>query len=184
VEILDYRHDGAVSVLTRLLPQPSGWAYGGMEEVRAGVGASGSDTLVSRALYRFNVSQWQEGDVTLHLRCAAQMGTPGPVEVYVIRTFGALPDSMTGGPSYLGGLWSLADSGRILPLATPVPNQEFRVIAPDSVVAAFRSADGFLAFMVRLANEDQTAENWYRLVTYDYTLTHAIDRPRVTWLRP
>jgi len=180
-EITNKGDDGFVTIFTRFLPSRNGWVVGAMEDARAGIGFSGADTLLSRVLYRFDISSWSHGPLTLHLLSTAAMGTPGALQVFCVSDFPRLPDSMTGNPADVSGYWLLADSGSLVGAPTPVPNQWFTVTVPESVVATWKSSSGYLAFMLRLADENQLAENWFRMVTFDYAVSHGTDKPYVTY---
>ncbi|MEO0085185.1 MAG: hypothetical protein ABIK37_01000 [candidate division WOR-3 bacterium] len=178
-EIATGADDGCLFALNSFLPVAGGWAAAALEDCRVGTCVSGSgDTLRCRVLYRFDVSGWKHGDVTLHLRCAATTGSPGAVEVLCIDTFPALPDTMSIAPSDLAAWWDLAAGGIAVGLVNPVPNREFTFAIPESLVAA-KSADGCLCFMLKLADETRPAGNWMLPVTFDYAVSHNVVKP---WL--
>lgn len=181
VEIAGSADDGSLHALAGFLPVPCGWAAAGDEDCRVGTSLTGSgETLRCRILYRFDIADWQRGDITLHLRCAASLGSPGAVEVLCIDTFPALPDTMPLVPGNISAWWDLAADGSAVGSVSPVPNSGFALTVPESVVSA-RSGGGWLCFMLKLADETRPAESWFRLATYDYAVIHGTDMPYLTW---
>uniref|UniRef100_A0A7C4CE28 Lipoprotein n=1 Tax=candidate division WOR-3 bacterium TaxID=2052148 RepID=A0A7C4CE28_UNCW3 len=181
VDIAADTDDGSLSALTRFLPYPAGWAASLTEDCRVGNSTNrAGDTLCHRALYRFDISNWRDGDITLHLRCAASTGTPGAAEVICIDTFPTLPDTMSLAPGDISAWWNLAAVGNLVGTTHLLPNREFSAVIPESIVAR-RRAGGYLCFMIRLADETRSGNNWFRLVTSDYARAHATDKPHLTW---
>jgi len=91
VGISDNLDDGTVYVLVELLPSAFGYRWGGGEGALVGVEMGDEHLTASRALLRFNLSEWTKEDVTFHAYCTPKKGDPGKLEVYVIPDFGKLP---------------------------------------------------------------------------------------------
>ncbi len=183
VEVAFGTDDGYVSVLVAYLPNPFGFIYSTIEQARVGVSVSGEDTLLARAAYRFNISDRQWGDVTLHLNCIRKQGNPGPVQAYCVPDLGTLPDTTTPIPQVVDWLWTAVDSGVKTGELTPGPGEWFEVTVPESTVTAMESDTRYLAFMFRLANETIGAGNWYELGNFEYAESHTEDKPYVTYPR-
>lgn len=174
--------DGGVAVLNALLPEmKAGFVNGGGEGVLIGVLLAGENPLTSRGLYRFDISNWEEGDITLHIRCVDVGGSPGEVEVYVVKDFGALPASPGENPVNVSDTWNLVSSGIKVGSTSPSKGKWIEVVVDSSVVEKMRSADGYLAFMLKLANENVEPGNVYIFSTYEYTASHDGEKPHLTW---
>lgn len=179
VELAQGKDDGSVSLLTHLQPNLFGFVYGSLEECRVGIGVSGGgDTLLGRPVFRFKIADWTKGEITFHFRYNNTSGTPGLIQVFCIKNFGALRDT---GPADISWLWQAADSGRMVGEPLFRADSTFEAVAPESVVTAMKSSDNYLAFMLKLKNEGLLAENWVRITNYEYAETHDAEKPYLTW---
>jgi hypothetical protein len=183
VEVSSGTDDGSLSVLVQYLPQALGLEFATVEPARVGVGVSGGgDTLLARTLYRFSIPDWhRDGDITLHVYCDAASGLPGPVSVYVTDDFGELADITT--PTDISAIWTLAGAGSYCGQIAPVPREWASATVSDSLVQAHRSGAGALGFMLRLEQEQVSADAWYRLATFERSAELGIAVPHLTWRR-
>ena len=174
--------DGGVAVLSELLPElKAGFINGGGEGVLLGALLAGDNPLTCRALYRFKVSEWDGGEVMLHLLCVDETGSPGEVEVYVVEDFGPLPASPSEDPIDVSDIWNLVDSGVKVSELSPSKGRWMEIVVDASTVEEMRSSDGYLAFMLKLAEEDVEPGNLYILSTYEYAAAHGGEKPHLTW---
>jgi hypothetical protein len=139
--------------------------------------------LQTRALYRFNISEWTEGDVTFTTECLAVMSaTAGNLEVYVLQQdCGALPAGETTAADQ-STVWN---GGQLLTTLTPAAG-EISAQIPAATVTACRSAEGYIAIMVKATGEtvpaaSMFAPNAFTLSTYEYATTAGTDIPHVEW---
>ena len=136
VEISTGTDDGHVSALTKFLPDTAyGMILNNFEDMGVGVATSGGgDTLTSRVLYRFNLSDWENSDVVLHVYCASIIGQPGSVEVLVLNDFGSIPNSSGTQPEDVSQWWFLVDSAEVAGEFTPVQGKWSNVSISSSLI--------------------------------------------------
>ena len=143
-----------------------------------------STQLQSRALYRFNISDWTEGDVTFTTQCLAVMSAAaGNLEVYVLtQDCGALPAGQTM-PATQAAVWN---GGQLLTTLTPAANDTVSVQIPAATVTECKSADGYIALMLKATGEttpsaSMFAPNAYTLSTFESATTAGTELPHVEW---
>ncbi|MGQ4891863.1 MAG: hypothetical protein ACP6IP_05150 [Candidatus Njordarchaeia archaeon] len=179
VEITRGEDDGQVYILADF-PIPAGYAIYNMSGVYVGATMGGTNKLKSRAVYRFDISDWKSGNITFNFYCFQKVGEPGKIEVYVIDNFGDLAANQVGDPQDLSSIWNLINTGVKVGSLTLEENKYFSVTVSETVLKSRGSPD-HLCFMIKIENEDQSAWNAYLLGTYEYYQDHGKGIPYVTW---
>ena len=180
VSITEPLDDGVVYILRDYGPE-AGYTWGGGEGALVGVAAGGEHNTTSRALYRFKITEWTKGDITLHLYCTIVKGTPGKVEVYVVNDFSSLPQNQTGDPHDVSSVWNLVESGEKIAELSLSEGSWFEVKLSSSVVSTYKTSTGYLAIMIKLEDETLEGEHYYGLLTYEYATKNNMDPPYLTW---
>jgi len=176
------KDDGHVSVLTQFLPDAAyGFTIAGFDRAFVGVALSGGgDSLTSRALYRFNISEWVEGTITFHCYCLSVDGSPGSVDAYLVDDFGELQTSVTTTPQDIAEIWSLPDKGIKVGSATPSSGEWFEISIPETLIDE-KSSNDILAIVLKLDEENMEAGNVYAFSTYEYAEEHNRYKPYLSW---
>ncbi|RLF33848.1 MAG: hypothetical protein DRN07_01420 [Thermoplasmata archaeon] len=175
--------DGCVSALTHFLPDAAyGFVISGFDRASVGVALSGGgDSLTGRALYRFDISDWNDGTITFHCRCISRTGAPDSIEVYVIDDFGSLPASPGSDPQDVSATWNLLNTGVKVGEISPIAGNWFEISIPNAVVQEKKTGEGYLAIMLKLSNEEIGADNAYDLSTYEYAESRHENKPYLAW---
>jgi len=173
--------DGGVSVFTHYLPDTLfGFINGVSEGSFCGtVVSGGGDTLTTRVYYRFDISEWDGGDIVFHGQCIDKFGSPVAIEVYVIDDFTQFPDTAQG-PMDVSDYWNLIQGGVKVGAVMPDRGDWFTVTVPDSVVLEKKSASGYLAFLLKLEDESSTTDV-YTVSTYEYAENNNTPKPYLSW---
>ena len=181
VEIKVGVDDGGVSVFTHYLPDTLfGFINGSSEGSFCGtVVSGGGDTLTTRVYYRFDISEWDGGDIVFHGQCIEKFGSPTAIEVYVIDGFTQFPDTAQG-PLDVSGYWNLIQNGVKVGAVMPNSGDWFAVTVPDSVVLQKKTASNYLAFLLKLEDES-SATDVYTVSTYEYAEGHNSPKPYLSW---
>jgi len=171
------KDDGSVYVLANQYPDNLfGFANDASDGVFVGVVVSGGrDTIISRALYRFNISQWRGEDVIFHGHCTYKRGDPGKIEIYVIDDFGDLSKLEGTNPMDVSGIWNLVDMGTKIAEIEPTQGKWFEVKLPKDKIKG-----NYLSLMLKLQNEEKEGYNAYALATYEYAKGRNEDVPYLT----
>ncbi len=176
--IADLPYDGALAFERSLWPDSGrGFLYGRNTDAIAGV-YNVPDTLIARALYRFDVSTWTAGDVKLHVNCRNVAGTPGQLDVYCVPDFDTIPTFS--GRAEVSYWVALKDSGE---LATTVPAFTAGWVAatiPAATVARWKSAANGLAFCLCAHDETVMPSHYYSFNTYE-TTPPGVLKPFLSW---
>jgi len=170
--------DGTVSFIRHLWPDSArGFLYG--RGTSAIAGTLMNDTLVSRALYRFDISTWTSGDVKLHVFCSKIQGTPGQLDVFCIPDYDTIP-TPTGWTDVR--YWAaLKDSGELAATSPAFDTGWVAVTIPAAAVTRWRTATNGLALCLS-AHDEATlpTNNYYDVDTYDSTDPGRL-KPFLSW---
>ena len=172
--------DGSMFILAGLYPDiVAGWVVGNLEGAFVGVVVSGGgDTTIQRALYRFNISSWSKGDITLHLHCTYKVGDPGKVEIYVVNDFRELPEEPSQDPEDISSFWNIVNSGTIIGEVEANQGDWFEIIIPETAIVD----TNYLALVLKLKNESVSGGNAYGFSTFEYAERYNEDKPYVEWV--
>ena len=176
--IADLPYDGAFSFARRFLPDSTkGFIYGRNTTAEAGVSVV-PETLVSRGLYRFDISTWTTGDVRLHLSCRSVTGTPGPLDVYCVPDFDTIPTP--GGWANVGYWIALKDSGELAVTVPAFTTGWMAATIPAATVARWKSATNGLALCICVHDETMLPSHHYDFETYE-TTPSGLNKPFLSW---
>lgn len=176
--IADAPYDGAFSFARRFLPDSTkGMIFGRNTTAAVGVFVS-PETLVSRGLYRFDISTWTAGDIRLHLSCRGVTGTPGQVDVYCVPDFDTIPTP--GGWANVGYWIALKDSGELAATVPAFTSGWMAATIPAAMVARWKSATNGLAFCVSAHDEAMLPSHYYNFETYE-TTSPGMNKPFLSW---
>jgi len=183
VEISTGTDDGHVSALTKFLPDTAyGMILNNFEDMGVGVATSGGgDTLTSRVLYRFNLSDWENSNVVLHVYCTSIIGQPGSVEVLVLNDFGSIPNSSGTQPEDVSQWWFLVDSAEVAGEFTLEQGEWSSVSISSSLIETYISDNNYVGIILKLKNEDVGPNNLYQFASYEYAESHNSEKPHIDW---
>lgn len=154
---------------------------GGPQETWVGPALDGGGVLfVTRGLYRFDITEWTEGDITFHLHCLGKEGSPSTLEIYVVDDFGSLPDTLVG-PQDVSEIWDLPETGKNIGQATPSSDDWLETSISASVVQEKKTPEGYLAIMLKVSNEDINETNFYQMSNYESAVARNEDKPYLEW---
>ena len=195
MEIAKGQDDGTVIVpaqgvaANQFLGTASGAVPGGEQSLlSAGAVLYLDEQIQTRALYRFDISQWSEGNITFRTQCMMRFGTPGDLEVYVTVDFGELdPELSDPEDEYedVEAYWT--GESELLGSLNPSDNDWIEVVVPEDTVAEYKSEEGYIAFRIKATGETIEATalltpNAYMLTCYERVqYNSAADPPNVTW---
>ena len=185
--------DGIINVSADGVPygQYIGTLYGGVTMIgtmtidysTCGAVQYNGANLQTRALYRFNISEWTEGDVTFTTQLLQVMSAGvGSLEVYVLQQdCGALP----AGDSTAADQSAVWNGGQLLTTVTPAAG-EISAQIPAATVTECKSAEGYIAIMVKATGEttpaaSMLAPNAFTLSTFEHATTAGTELPHVEW---
>lgn len=186
VEICVGTDDGAVFILADYGPG-AGYIWGGGSGALVGTSTGGNHSTISRALFRFNLENWTKGDITLHIFCSILSGSPGSIEVYIIPDFDSLPEEAVGDPENpddpgdVSAIWNLIDDGEKISEDTLSEGAWLEVVIPEEKVNAYKTAGGYIAFMIKISDETIGDDNYYGLATYEYATEYDEGMPYISW---
>ncbi|OYT57543.1 hypothetical protein B6U70_02345 [Euryarchaeota archaeon ex4484_162] len=185
IEIKAGNDDGGVVVLNSLLPNlTAGFLNGGVgteEGTILGVITAGENDVTSRALYRFDISEWNNtADMVFHLKCLYRHGNPGMIDIYVVDDFGPLPSVQEADPSDVSDIWNLSESGEKVGSISPSAGEWFEITISKSIIEVKKTSEGYLAFMIKLSDENIQTGNFYTFLNYEYAVSHNEHRPYLT----
>jgi hypothetical protein len=177
-EIAAAPYDGTVSFIRHLWPDSArGFLYG--RGTNAAAGTMMNDTLVSRALYRFDISTWTSGDVKLHVFCEKVYGTPGQLALYCVPDFDTIPTPS--GWSDVRYWAALKDSGELAGTSPAIDSGWVAITIPAAAVARWRSATNGLALCLCASDEATLpTNNYYMFDTFD-TTPPGLLKPFLSW---
>jgi hypothetical protein len=177
-QIADAPFDGTFCFIRSLWPDTArGFLYG--RNTNASAGTMLNDTLIARALFRFDISTRTSGDIRLHVFCEKVQGTPGPLDVYCVPDFDTIPTPT--GWSDVRYWVTLKDSGELAATVTAVDSGWVAITIPEAAVARWRSATNGLALCL-CAHDEATlpTNNYYDFDTYDSTPSGVL-KPFLSW---
>lgn len=154
---------------------------GGPQETWVGPVVDGGGSLfVTRGLYRFDISEWTEGAITFHLHCLGKEGSPSALEIYVVDDFGSLP-AISVGPKDVSEIWNLPETGESIAETTPSIGGWLKAPIPASVVQEKKTSEGYLAFMLKVSNEDVGETGFYQMSNHESAVARNEDKPCLKW---
>jgi len=145
-----------------------------------------SDELnyLSRGILRFDISDWDNTDITFWIKCINVQGTPAPLEEYFMDDPEALPnfDQLQD----ITSIWSLTDSSvKFMGEAYPIENQWVNITLEKTQVKLIidekYSRNEYMTIMLKLFFDFTLDEygNYFELATVDYTPNDDSDQPYI-----
>ena len=171
IEIKTGTDDGGVVALTDILPESVFGTLNGGGDQPFMVGlltSGGGDNLTGRAIYRFNISGYENENLTFHVKCVEKKGNPGNLEVYITNDSGSLPMNPSE-MSDVSGIWNLISGREKITTITPSSGQWIDVAIPSSAIEPKVTESGYITIMLKLENENLGSNaDYYALSTYEY----------------
>jgi hypothetical protein len=172
-----------MSALRVYFPTAFGFIRSMSERPKVGVETAGADTFVARVLYRFDVSQYGTDSAELHIECLGIDGDPGTVELHCVAGFDPFPDTTTQNPVVMDDLWFLDEGGVKVGEFVPTAPGWLEFSVPGPAIESLVSDDGYVGFLLRLADESIEAGNWYLFNSNEYAQNQGTDPPYVIYQR-
>jgi len=153
------------------------------EPMKVGLFSSSEDSpneqnYISRGILRFDISDWDNTDITFYIKCTNVIGNPNPLEVYFIDDPGVLVD--------FSSIWPLTDSSiKFFGDAFPSDNEWIEISVPqgfvDTIVKEKYSRNEYMTIMLKLYIDDTLNEygNYYEFATVDYSPNDDSDQPYI-----
>jgi len=156
--------DGGIGVLKAMMPNiTAGFISGAAEDAMIGLIMGGDNELLTRYYYRFNLSDWNNTDVTFHLLCNSKTPGVGALEISLVNDTGRFPLELMNNPIDVSAWWNL-NSIKIVELSPQSGDMIESTITAQNITN-WLSSD-YITIMVKLVNEDVLGS--YVLSTYDY----------------
>ena len=179
--------DGHIAILTDTIPEFLGYVTAESDQqLIVGLSTSDSspdgDNLTSRGIFRFNISEWNETDIIIYLKCIRIEGHPGKLGVHLTDDPNPLPDY----PEMrdVSDIWLLVESsGMVITEMIPSENKWMNVtISGDMINRTYPEKD-YMAIMLKLFDENIDSNvGYYGFATVDYTPSVDSDQPYLDYI--
>lgn len=176
IEISAAADDGGVVKIGRS-DINAGWVKGNSEDIIVGIVDSGGLDLIWRGMYRFNLEEWNGGDIIIKIKCTNVNGNPGVLEAYLIDDFGPIVDVTSQDPVDISNTWTITNSGEKLDEIEPVVGEWFEITLTKDVIESKISDANYIAIALRLADESIIGGNLYLLNSYEYGVSRGQLKP-------
>ncbi|UCD14640.1 MAG: hypothetical protein JSW60_04260 [Thermoplasmatales archaeon] len=139
------------------------------------------NNFISRGIFRFNILEWNNTNITFYLKCITVKGNPGRLEVYLVDDPGLLTNYFE--LQDVSPIWNLIESSdEKIAEITPSENKWLNVtISKDMVNAVVEERytnNEYMTFMLKLLHEDlESYNNYYGFASVDYTPENEDDQP-------
>lgn len=179
--------DGYVAILTNSLPVPFGNITSENEQPLI-VGLFPLDSqadvnsMISRGILRFNISEWDNTDITFHLKCINIEGEPGLLEILIIDDLQPLLDFTD--MREVSDIWYLLiSSNNTVSEVTPKKGKWVDVLISKDIINNLDLEDNYLSIVLKLSVENLTSnKNYYGFATIDYTPLVDNDQPYLIYV--
>jgi hypothetical protein len=137
--------------------------------------------LISRCLLRFNLSEWNDYNVTFNIKCTAVQGNPGLLEVYIVDDPAIIEDRSEFEDVFM--LWNLHESsgykiGEISPVLDKWSNVSITKDVLKTIIEEKYPKGEYLTIFMKLAEENLiTYDDYYGFASVDYTPDYKKDQP-------
>lgn len=140
--------------------------------------------LTSRGILRFDISEWDNTNITFFIKCLKVQGSNNPLDVYFMDDPGVMQEVTQ--PQDILSVWSLTDSSPkyIMP-AMPVENEWVEIFVPklfvQQIIDDKYSKNEHMTIMLQLFGDELIEEydNYYEFATVDYTPNDDSDQPYI-----
>jgi hypothetical protein len=140
------------------------------------------DNITSRGIFRFNISEWDNTDIKLHLKCINQKGNPGNVQIYAVNDTQPLTDFLD--MRDISEIWYLMESssGEKIEI-TPKKGKWLEAIITKDMIKNLEIENEYIAIVLQLSNEFMKSNNdYYEFSTIDYTPMDDNDQPYLSYI--
>lgn len=138
----------------------------------------------SRGILRFDISDWDNQNITFFIKCTKVIGSPGEMEVYFMdNPEDDLPDYSE--LKDVNNIWTLTDTAKFVSSTTPSENEWVEILIPadflNLIINEKYSNDKYITFMLQLFFDLELGEqgNYYEFATVDYTPDNDEDQPYI-----
>jgi hypothetical protein len=167
--------DGVVRVYRTQLPNAYGYVFGDSQDLLVGNVYDGAEVVSSRALLRFNLSQWTSGTLSLRILCTTREGSPTYMQAYAVNDFGALP-AAGADPGDVSGYWNLAEQGTYIGNLNGTANGWVQLQINESTIKQHRGADGRFAVVITYDTKRAPGE-YYTFASFEKAKAQGYDVP-------
>lgn len=140
-----------------------------------------TEDFTSRGILRFNLSEWNNYNVTFYIKCTVIQGIPGLLEIYLVDDPSELIDISE--LQIVSMIWNLAESsGYKIGEIVPSKDKWSNVIIPKDVlkdiVEEKYPKKEYMTIMMKLAEENlQSFDDYYGFASVDYSPDNMNDQP-------
>ncbi|MFX0141319.1 MAG: hypothetical protein ACFFDN_47205 [Candidatus Hodarchaeota archaeon] len=179
--------DGYIAIFTNSLPVPFGYITSENDQPCI-VGLFNSDSLskgnnmLSRGVFRFNISQWDNTNIKFYLKCVLKQGNPGQVKVYVVNDSDSLSDFIDWRD--VSNIWYLtnASNGKKIEI-TPKEGKWTDVTITNDMIDNLDIENDYITIVLQLSNEYIGSNNdYYGFASIDYTPLDDNDQPYLVYV--
>ena len=178
--------DGYIAVLRTSLPVPFGYISSENDQpLRVGQYTSSTvangSKMISRGIFRFNISEWDGTDIKCYVKCIQKHGTPSDVHVYIINDSQGLSDFQD--LRDLSDIWYRMDYSNAEKIKTTPKKGKWMVVTfSKNIISTLARENNYIAIIVQLSNENNTSNNdYYEFATIDYTPLDTTDQPYLAY---
>jgi len=179
--------DGYIAILTNSLPVPFGNIISENDKPLI-VGLFNSDFLpegnnmLSRGVFRFNISQWDNTNLKFYLKCVQKQGNPGHVKVYVVNDSHSLSHFID--TRDVSDIWYLtnASNGKKIEIS-PKEGKWMDVIISNDMIYNLDIENSYITIVLQLSDEYIVSNNdYYGFASIDYTPLDDNDQPYLVYV--
>jgi hypothetical protein len=188
VYIKNDNDDGYVAVLTDSIPDFSGYiTVKSDQQLIVGLFTSGflpdGEPLTSRGIFRFDISEWNETDITFNLKCIDIAGNPGELKVYLTDELDPLLNQSE--IEDVSAIWNLIESsGREITELIPQVNEWMNITISKNTVSEMYLGKDNMTIMLKLSDENiDSNTNYYGFASVDYTPSVKNDKPYLFYVQ-
>lgn len=145
------------------------------EDLMLGNFKAGNYSVIGRVLYRFNISDWNNTDITFHLLCTGVYGTPGIINAYLTDDFGRLP-LRPSQPMDVNITWNMINNGELIDSISAQSGDWFTITIPAENVNS-----EVLNLILKLTDETITDGNYYVLHSFERGTSRNQQKPYLTY---
>lgn len=143
------------------------------------------ENFISRGILRFDISEWDNTNITFNIKCTKVHGSPSEINAYFIDDPGNLPDDSDLGD--IPPIWTLTESpAKFFGATSPYENQWVKILVPDffvnNIINDKYSNNEYMTIMLQIYNDKLfTSDGYYEFATVDYTPEDDEDQPYIKY---
>lgn len=147
------------------------------------------ENFKSRGILRFDISEWDNTNITFNIKCTKVQGNPSELNAYFIDDPGNLPDypDLIDITPDITPIWTLTESpAKFFGAITPSENEWVKILVPDffvnNIINDKYSNNEYMTIMLKLYDEKLfTSDGHYEFATVDYTPEDDEDQPYIQY---